>query len=211
MKKLLFITLLFAAVQSTNAQLLSVGAKAGISSSKVKWDQNFTNVNGSYSFNSGDNQLGWHAGLWLRVKVPLLGLYVQPEFLYTQLGGNVNVNFDTTGIPQSGNAKFKFQRFDIPVMVGWKFTALRLFVGPVFSFNLAAEQDFLGAVEDIKDNYQSSTVGWQGGVGLDLGRIQIDGKYEGNLSKFSKQVKDISGFEPDQRTQQWILSLGYKF
>jgi opacity protein-like surface antigen len=66
-------------------------------------------------------------------------------------------------------------------------------------------------VSDVKENYQKATVGYQAGVGIDLGKtVIIDLKYEGNLGKFANSVNiGNQTFNTDLRSSQWILSMGF--
>ena len=78
--------------------------------------------------------------------------------------------------------------------------------GPVASILLDYKiEDSLNAVVDA--DFSSSTLGYQAGVGLDVGNIILDFKYESSLSKISKGV---AGFETDTRQNQLILSAGFR-
>ncbi|HAH35295.1 MAG TPA: hypothetical protein DCL81_01665, partial [Algoriphagus sp.] len=56
-------------------------------------------------------------------------------------------------------------------------------------------------------DFNSATLGYQAGLGVDIGNLSIDGKYEGGLSKFTD---NISSFQTDNRINQWVLSVGFR-
>src|SRR5690606_28667523 len=108
--------------------------------------------------------------------------------------------------------EYEFNKLDVPVMVGIKLlNVIRVQAGPIASLLLKADAKEGGVTSDVKDNYKSATVGYQAGVGLDIGSLILDLKYEGNLSKFGDKV----GFggntlNTDVRNNQWLLSLGIR-
>lgn len=201
MKKLLFVLVAFFMFgqEYAQGQFFSIGPKAGISSSSVQINDNFDGV----SYTGGDAKLGFHVGLYTRLKIPLFGLYVQPEALYVSSGGKVNVD-DGVSVDVSD---VHFSKFDVPVMLGIRIAkVLRLFVGPDFSFLLNSDSK-----PEIDANFKSSTVGYQAGIGLDVGRLGVDLKYEGNLSAFGEEIKvGGSSFSTDMRNNQLIFSLGWR-
>ncbi len=179
-------------------QLVSVGPRVGISSSKISLKENIDNVE------EGDAIFGFHAGLFARIT--MLNLYIQPEVLFTSNGGKIEFHDGAT----KQIKEYEFNKLDVPIMVGLKLSkVLRLQVGPVASLLLKADAKEGGVTEDVKDNYKNATIGYQAGIGFDLGRLALDLKYEGNLSKLGSDV-NIGNFtaNTDVRNNQWLLSLG---
>jgi len=201
MKKLLFVfvAIMILGQEYAHAQFFSIGPKAGVSSSSVQINDNLDGI----SYTGGDAKLGFHVGLYTRFKIPLIGLYVQPEALYVSSGGKINVD-DGVSIDVSD---VHFSKFDVPVMVGIQIgKVLRLFVGPNFSFLIDAD-----IKPDIATSFKSSTVGYQAGIGLNVGRLGVDLKYEGSLSAFGEEIKvGGSTFSTDMRNNQLIFSLGWR-
>jgi hypothetical protein len=225
-KKLLVLSVaILTLVGVSNAQLLKFGVKGGVSSTKVKFDEttlsNVTTTSGAKDFlvEQGKSKLGIHFGLFARVKVA--ALYVQPEVLFTQTKGEVLLT-DVTGSTIVDLAKEqKFNKIDVPVMIGWKLGPARIGLGPVASFVISEKdglKDELATYLDntttkIENEFNKATFGYQVGVGLDILKIAtIDLKYEGNLSKLGSGVT-IGGVERkfDQRNPQVILSVGIFF
>lgn len=92
-------------------------------------------------------------------------------------------------------------------MLGFKlFKFLRLQAGPVASIDM--DSDLRDANHTIQDvDYEKATLGYQAGIGLDIGNFILDAKYESSLSTITK---NIGRFDTDQRINQFILSVGFK-
>ncbi|BDD07758.1 hypothetical protein FUAX_01900 [Fulvitalea axinellae] len=206
MKKftLVLAAVLFAATFA-HAQFFTFGVKGGLSTSYVRFDNA---TSGNYTIKDDGNSFGYHAGIF--AKVSLLGIFVQPEFYYSESGGDIKVSDGM--ITETG--KIKYQKFDLPVMVGFKFLVFRVNAGPVFTLILDQSiKDLPSAFKDVKQNYNDATVGFQAGLGLDfLKRFTLDARYEGNLSKLGKSFSLPGGghVNSDLRNNQFIFSLGYK-
>ncbi len=190
MKKTLFVILAFLAIGAVQAQEFSIGPKVGVSQGNISVDGN--------SYESGSDKLGYHVGAFVRMGGK--SLYVQPEVLYTNTGGEIR---ETQGTEQR-TFEASFDRLDVPVMVGFKLADFfRIQGGPVASFLL--DSDFSDEIES--PDFKDSTLGFQAGIGFDIANMIIDLKYEGSLSK---QAESIGGVPTDQRQNQLILSLGLR-
>ncbi len=205
MRKLsvVIILLLLSGSGSVYAQVFSIGLKGGVSATTVQIDKTFDIDGSKIVYNGGDAKVGFHAGLYTRLKIPVIGLYLQPEVLYVSSGGNVNVD-DNGSVSVSD---VHFSRIDVPVLLGIRLVkVLRLYVGPDFSFLIN-----VNTTEDLNLNFKSTVVAYQAGLGLDLGRFGIDLKYEGNMSALTDNI-DIGGmsFSTDMRNPQVILSLAWR-
>ncbi len=182
---------------SASAQF-TLGPRVAFTSSNLSISDNITNVQ------EGDAEFGLQYGIFARFKVPIIGLYAQPEILIS--------NTESTISTGGQDVDLSFNRVDVPILLGGKVGPLRINAGPVISFLSTAESDEGGVIADIKDNYSNSTVGFQAGVGLDIAKFVIDLKYEGALSeKFSDQFT-VAGnpVSTDQRASQLVLAVGFK-
>ncbi|MDF2157575.1 porin family protein [Algoriphagus sp. CAU 1675] len=195
MKKALLLFALLAVSFAGYSQKFGIGPKVGISQTKLDFKND--------DFSAGDTQSGYHIGLFARIEGT--GFFVQPEFLFTQTSGTFSYN----GPIMDGNSDFEasFNRLDIPVMMGMKFfKILRLQAGPIASVNINSKlEDVVGEVSDV--DYNKATLGYQAGIGLDIGNMIIDAKYEGSLQNVTDRIRT---FETDQRINQWILSVGFR-
>lgn len=192
----------------SNAQLFKLGVKAGISSSRIKFDtKTLNNGTDDYEIKSGDALVGMHFGLVSRVQ--LLGLFVQPELYFSSTGGDVkikNITKNTETIK-----KQKFSRIDIPVIVGWKFGPARVGLGPVASI-IVSDKSALKDYTGYEEQFNKATFGYQVGVGLDLWKLGVDLRYEGSLSKLGDGVKlggQTRSF--DSRNSQLLASVSLYF
>lgn len=194
MKKLILSLALLAMALTGYSQGFSFGPKIGLSQTKLDLK--------SDDFKSGDSKFGYHVGVFARIG--LGGLYLQPEVLYTQTQGQFSFDEGVGGIKEY---EADFNRVDIPVMLGFKmFNLLRVQAGPIASINVNSELKEAG--ETVRDvDYKNATLGYQAGLGVDIGNLIIDAKYESSLDKVTGNV---GNFSTDQRMNQWILSVGFK-
>lgn len=195
MKKLIITFALLMITLAGYSQNFAIGPKFGLSSTKIELKDG--------NFSTGDGELGYHIGVFTRFGIA--GFYLQPELLYTQTNGTFSYND-----PNSNNGsgfKANFNRLDIPVMLGIKmFKFFRIQAGPIASINIDSElKDAADVVQDI--DYKQAKIGYQAGLGLDIGKFIVDAKYESSLGSVTQNV---GGFQTDQRVSQWILSIGFK-
>lgn len=219
MRKLLLLLIAALAVNFSNAQFLRFGVKGGVSSTNVKFDKttiNQVNTNEgikNFVVEQGDSKMGIHLGLFGRIQIA--GLFIQPELLFTHSQGEVILKDVTAS--KLYNETQKFNKIDIPVLVGWKFGPARFGIGPVASIMMSEKdglkdrfEDFTG---DAESNFKKATFGYQVGIGLDiLKKITLDVRYEGNLSKLGSGIT-LRGqdFNFDQRNPQFLFSAGIFF
>jgi hypothetical protein len=206
-----FLVLFLAVIGSASAYAqLQFGLKAGLSSSKVQLEDRIV-INGTdvESINTEGAQLGFHAGVFARLT--LLGFFVQPEALFTSAGGKITAMPDATVQGAKEQVwNLDYNKVDVPIMVGKSFGPLRLNVGPVFSFLLGDDvRDVGNLANTVEQNYKNSVIGYQAGLGLDIGKLLLDLRYEGNLSKFGDSITiDNNSFQTDMRQNQIIFSVG---
>ena len=124
MKKPFLFLCFFLTALSLKAQEFSIGPKLGVSQASIS-------VNGD-GFSSGEDMLGYHLGLFVRMGGS--SIFVQPEFLFTSTGGGI-VQQLPSGAEEILDASFN--RFDIPLMFGFKFARIfRVQAGPIASILL---------------------------------------------------------------------------
>lgn len=202
MKKVIGFLLVFIISAATYAQSVSIGPKVGISRSTIT-------VDGNSNITTGDSSVGFHAGLFAHFS--FLGFFVQPEAIFTSTSGEIRIN-------EPGNTQVQavqeltYNKVDIPIMLGAKVgTIFRVNAGPSFSILLDKDARSEGTVQEIRQDFNRATVGYQIGVGLDINRLMFDLRYENNLSPLGNEIS-IAGedFNTDMRNNLYILSLGYK-
>ncbi len=195
MKKILLIAIMFVTYNVADAQI-AYGIKGGL-------NYNLADISGTSDLKV-DNKAGFHVGGFLRVKIPIVGLYVQAEPTYTKL------NTELTSAISGEATNLGTNRFDLPVLLGWKMLGmLRIYGGPVLSWNLRSKVDQSDIDLVTEDNY---SMGGQFGVGVELGSIMLDARYEAGISHAMKMTgTDTGDVNFDNRGSQIILGVAYKF
>ena len=201
--KIFAIALVVFACQFTTAQV-SYGIKGGL-------NLNASEVSlGSDNFDSDDSS-GYHAGVWMRVKVPVVGIYVRPEVIYTSLSSEYS-------LPDFGQAKFNLNRIDVPVLLGMKFIGVgNFFIGPSFQYVLDSDFSVAGIDLEQDDAKEDINVGFQIGLGIEFWKLGIDVRYETAFSKAESAFTDsaaeaaLNNFKIDNQPNQFVLGLSYKF
>ncbi|HUW06490.1 MAG TPA: porin family protein [Williamwhitmania sp.] len=201
----LILLFVFLTVGIANAQLFKFGIKAGVSSSRVKFSE--IDLGNNLVAKEGNSITGMHFGVVSRVQ--LLGLFVQPELYFSSTGGDIKIVDISTGVETVRTQKFN--KIDIPVLVGWKFGPARVGIGPVASIVIsdkAVLKDYTG----YDEQFNKATFGYQVGVGLDIWKIGFDLRYEGSLSKLGDGIK-VLGQERsfDSRNPQLLASVALYF
>ncbi|QTN39057.1 outer membrane beta-barrel protein [Cryomorphaceae bacterium] len=193
---------------TAQAQVFQIGARAGINRADVTADEILDMGDDlEQKLTSGTQDYGYHLGLYTRFK--LLGLYIQPEALFTKLNTEVTIDEYENGVP-TGNtedARISYTRLDFPILAGLKLGPVRVNAGPVASRVITNE------TEGISITLQDGTYwGYQAGIGFDIWKILIDLKYEDAFNSQTNQVTFAGQqFDVDSRASQLILSLGYRF
>jgi hypothetical protein len=150
---------------------------------------------------------GFHFGLVSQVK--LLGVLIRPEILFTSVNNNIQYKETMTGENHLVNQEFN--RLDIPVMALLRIKSLRLGFGPVGSV-LLKEKSIIFDEIGYEQKYNIASLGYQSGLGIEIGKMIFDVKYEGSLSRFGNGLEigdNTFGYNP--RSSQFIVSMGIFF
>ncbi|MDO6493016.1 MULTISPECIES: porin family protein [unclassified Cellulophaga] len=191
-KTLLVITMALASLTTFAQTDASFGIKGGLN----------YGGNGDYydsakdAYNDPDKNVGFHFGIFAQTGG---NLYLRPELVYTSL--------------KSGYAEdFKMQKLDLPVLVGAKVIGpVNVFAGPAFQYILGTDYDGI-TIGDVENDF---TVGLNVGVGVNLGKLGVDIRYERGFSDNEVDIinADITSVQKDRidtRPDQLILSLSLK-
>jgi opacity protein-like surface antigen len=191
---------------------VNFGLKAGISTTSLSMPTVKTITSGTTSFSVDaltTAKYGFHGGAFVRFT--FFGIYLQPEFLFTTRTNEYTVqNIQTSA---STVVKQNFNKFDIPLMLGFKLGPLRVNAGPTGSFLINTPKELI-TNPDFKNRYSKMTVGYQAGLGFDLMNfITFDLRYEGSLKKYQNQIQNATGtnFNLDDRPNAFLFSLGIMF
>ena len=204
MKKIIFACFLLTLVTKNSQAQLQFGLKGGVNYNSDSFESVSNDV-----LNGAKTKTGIHTGLWLRAKLPVIGLYIRPEIVYTELNNSVNYESPFSA-PKTTD--FKFKKIDVPVLIGKKFLGIgNVFAGPSFQYILSSDFE----LNDLREvSSESFSLGIQLGAGIELGRLGIDLRWERGLSKTETVFVDNtifdSNFNFDKRVSQIIFGISYK-
>lgn len=198
--------------------LLSIATAAGAASAKFGLKGGFNlsslpeDLTTSYNDVSivafSERYTGYHVGLVASFVLP--GFFIQPELLFVSTGQEMVVDYDN-GAELDDYFTQRFQHIAIPIHMGMKFGPVKIGAGPVFSFLLNESNNSL-TYQDLKPDLSKAKVGYQLGVGFQLGGILLEGRYESNLTKFGEGLYvGNNRLEFDMRPSQFIISIGLLF
>ena len=207
MKKFIFVItgfICFLAFQA-NAQI-RYGFRAGMSSSQL--NQETIQANG-VSIAIKDANYGIHVGAFGRAKLSK-HWYLQPEVDFN----STSVDFQVTDFSDGLMDKIlteKYQYLDIPLMLGYKLGPLRAEAGPTGHVYMASKSE-LGQIGGYERRFNNFNLGYQAGFGLDIWKLMIDLRYEGNFEKFGDHMS-IGGEQLSfsQRPARWLMTVGFSF
>ncbi len=199
--------------QSANAQIFSWGFRLGAASTNIDMTpqtiyEDNTSTD-SLLMSVSDANFGIHGGLYARLK--LGPVFVQPEVLFN----SQNYEYTIDDFSQSGASEIlndKFNTLDIPIMIGLKTGPFRFQGGPIGSVLISNDNQ----LETLSDTYERKlanlTWGYQAGLGVDIGSVNLDLKYEGGLSALGDSYEIYgNSYQFDSRENRWVLTLGLKF
>ena len=194
MKKLLLTVVFITSYAITFAQAGSgFGIKAGLN----------YNANGDYLESAQavaedpDRNVGFHIGVFYKLGKKI---YFRPELMYTKTKS------------EYPDGDFDLSKLDVPALVGFKIIGpLHFLIGPDFQYILDTDFDGI-SIDDIENDF---TVGIHLGVGVNLGILGVDLRYERGLSKneatfINTNVISLPESRIDTRSDQIILSLSVK-
>lgn len=195
MKKTLLVAVFCLVGISVFAQNKSgFGIKAGLN---YNGNGNYFETVGDVA-NEPDRNIGYHAGIFGKIK--LGRIYIRPELIYTQTKSDYD------------DSSFDMSKLDAPVLVGFKIIGpVHLFVGPDFQYILNSEFEGI-SINEIDNDF---SVGIHFGVGVTLGKLGVDIRYEKGFTEneahfVNTNITSLPNSRLDTRTEQLILSLSLK-
>lgn len=202
MKKTLLVAVLALIGSAAMAQSGSgFGIKAGLSYNKNGDLIGSVGDAGQNIVEGAEGKTGYHFGFWGKLDFPKI--YLRPELVYSKTKSTYDVEGDSND--------YDISKLDMPVLLGYKIVGpLHIFAGPAFQYILNNDLGDL-EVEDVESDF---TVGLNAGVGVNLGKLGVDVRYERGFSENEAQfignnVTDIEG-RVDSRPSQIIFALSLK-
>jgi hypothetical protein len=199
MKRIILVMCLALGFSHISKAQMAFGVKGGIN-----YNSNSIKETSQDVFGGANSKAGFHAGVWLRAKIPLLGLYIRPELVYTNLENEIFY------IQTDEVAAHTFQKIDIPVLLGKKIFGIgNVFIGPSFQYILAS--DF--SIDDISSVESNGfTVGLQFGGGVEFGKLGIDVRWERAFSGIESSFigSNLEDVNYDTRINQIMIGLSLR-
>ncbi|MCU0408399.1 MAG: PorT family protein [Bacteroidales bacterium] len=205
MKKTILIFAVLLVALPGYSQFLKFGIKAGAETTTVP----------TYDISSGTSNItaledaswGWHAGLFARIK--LGPVYLQPEAVFASTSFDYNVKTSTA----EEVLEQKFNRLQVPVLLGVKLGPVRLNAGPAASIMIGSPEALIDD-PDFEEMYKSALWGYQAGIGFDLlKKLTIDLRYAGGLGEDLGESVQIGSqeFALDYGQTSFMISVGWMF
>jgi opacity protein-like surface antigen len=205
MKKIIVIVLALVLAAPLFSQL-KFGIKAGASTDFTFTDQTIQGTNVDVVLqNAKDAEWGLIGGVFMRAAIA--GFYIQPELLLATATNSVTYeDIEAGGAPVVYNQKFN--KLNIPVLLGLEVGPLRINAGPAASVMISDPKEIIEGA-----TYKRVTFGYQAGVGIDLlKRLTLDLRYEGNLNQFGDEIEIADQtFTLDDRTGAILIHVGLIF
>ncbi len=202
MKKTLLMAVLTLMGSAVFAQSGSgFGIKAGLSYNKNGDLIGSVGDAGQNIVEGAEGKAGYHVGFWGKLDFPKI--YLRPELVYSK----TKSSYDLDGASND----YDISKLDLPVLLGYKLIGpLHIFAGPAFQYMLKNDLGDI-EVEDVENDF---TVGLNAGVGVNLGKVGVDVRYERGFSEnearfVSNNITNIEG-RVDSRTSQIIFALSVK-
>ena len=149
-----------------------------------------------------DGKVGYHVGFYGKLDMPKI--YIRPELIYTKTKSSYDVD--------GGSNDYDVSKLDLPVLLGYKLIGpVHIFAGPAFQYILSDDLED-AELDDLKNDF---SVGAHIGVGVTLGNIGLDVRYERGFSEneaafISDNVTNEIEGRVDSRPSQIIFGLSLK-
>lgn len=184
----ILIILLTVGFQTNTSAQIKFGFKGGLSSFDLHPNDLLIMSNEDikqFSLKVDQADLGVHFGIMTQINIA--NLFIQPEVLFNSNSVNYRVtDFNSTQVGEE-LLKERYQHVDIPIILGARLGPLRIGGGPTGHVFINSTSE-LFKFKEYSQTFKDITYGWQAGLGLDLWKIHLDVRYEGNFDKFGEHI-----------------------
>ena len=143
------------------------------------------------------NKTGWQAGVMARFNLPIMGIGIQPEALYTQK------LIKAENEPTLPNETTRTSHLQVPINVIWSFGSsdVKAFIlgGPYFCYTVDLDKS-------LKNAFEKFDWGLGLGAGLDIGNIHAGIRYDWGIQNVAKNSNDI-----EIKNKAFSIFIGYFF
>lgn len=182
------------------------GLKAGLATTDLTLGQ--IDLGDGDAIALDDIGVGFQAGIFFQARMG--GFYLQPEVLFNSSSATYRItDFGNGLVDQAFRESYRY--LDIPVTMGVKLGPVRLGAGPVGHVFLSSGGN-LNQWEQYREDFRALELGYQAGIGLDIWKLVIDVRHEGNLGRFGNHL-NVGGnaIAFGERPQRLVVSVGYAF
>lgn len=157
------------------------GVKAGFNFNSLG-DLEKTNT-----FSGGmEKKTGFHAGVLYRFKMPVIGIAVQPELIYSQVKGNMQVleqpDYSSSYAGMSeGEVSVSYLQLPVALQMGLDLVLLRPYIQVVPYVGCTIANDI--KIKNLNMDTDKFNYGIGVGAGIDIWRLQVSGRYNWDLGK----------------------------
>jgi len=137
-----------------------------------------------YRFSVADVKYGVHLGMFVQAQTK--HFFAQPEFLFNTVAVEYTVEDLQVATPNLVKDE-QYRNLDAPLILGVKFGPVRIGAGPVVHLFLDSTSD-LKDIPEYSQDFDRLSYGWQAGLGLDIWKLHLDARYEGNFSQFGDHI-----------------------
>lgn len=195
-----------------------VAASASIASAQkagLKGGVNFTNlyIGDLEDVDDENMKVGFNAGLYYRADINS-GFAIQPEFLFTQKGTEVQYDGFLGG---SGRYRFNLNYLEVPVLAVGKVGNFNIHAGPYLGFLVGAkvkDVDDNGNINDVenldRDDFNTLDTGIAAGFGLDFDTGTIGLRYNYGFQEIGKN-EDAGQATENSKNSALQLFVGFDF
>jgi hypothetical protein len=214
MIRYIFISLLLLTSNIIYAQDIMIGARGGLTFSQLK--MGYLLVPGANKTIFQQNSLygkGVFLGGFARFKFK--NFYIQPEGYFSVKGASFDKTVTDSISKNSTTQEIKISTVgaDAVLMIGYQISIFRINAGPVISYNindlLNYKEAMNGLAKEGDAEVKSLILAYQAGVGVDIGDITLDFRYESQLTPITSTI--IANSRLTQRMDTFQLSVGYIF
>lgn len=152
---------------------------------------------------------GIHFGVVSQIQINKF--FIQPEVLFNSNSAEFTLSSIKTSEGRDSMLSERYNNIDIPLMMGYKTGSLRLQAGPVGHVFVSNKSELLNK-EGFNEAFADISYGYQAGIGLDIWKLMIDVKYEGNFTDFDEHIQfDNMNVELSDAPKRWVFTVGYTF
>jgi len=165
---------------------LHLGLRAGIQSNDLTPGDVIGLGNSDGSLTIQDASYGLHAGFYADIGIG--AFFIRPEAIIS----TERVDFRLTDLDRLGVAgdlfTERYTHLNIPLQIGTRLGPFYILGGPSARLFVAGASDLFD-LDEYEQQWEELSMGYIGGVGVQLGRIGVDLRYEGNLSSFGDHMR----------------------